>query len=198
MAALLATRFPEKTPELLAYQASIVCAQRSLEGRRWVIYDRSYQQEALTVQNLDWSVPNLHHYNKAFTDHTRVIPRVIPRCSFCLQENHTAQACPRNPSRPWFGCYHNAEGHTQHPSGPRAQSPKCCQRYNEGKCHQMANTCRHMHKCLECGGLHPHPYCPHSGQGSYTQPRSPTASASIRRPSLLKGCQLIPHSELYT
>ena len=174
MAGLLATRFPEKALELLAYQASIVRAERNFKGRRWVTYDRCYRREALAVKNLDWSVPNLRLYNEAFTGHTRA----ILRCSFCFHEYHTLQSCPRNPSCPWFGCHHDTEGHTQRPSGPRTQSMECCWRYNEGKCCQTGNTCRYTHKCLECGGPHPRPYCPRSGQGSYTRPRSPTSYQS--------------------
>ena len=143
MAALLATRFPEKAPELLAYQASIVRAERNFEGWRWVTYDRCYRREALAAKNLDWSVLNLRLYNEAFTGHARA----IPRCSFCLQEDHTAQSCPRNPSRPWFGYYHDVEGHIQRPAAPKAQSVECCRRYNEGKCRQTTNTCRYTHKC---------------------------------------------------
>ena len=63
MAALLASRFPEKAPELFAYQASIVRAERNFNDRRWVAYDP------------------------------------LPRCSFCLQEDHVVHMCPRNPNR---------------------------------------------------------------------------------------------------
>ena len=71
MAALLAICFPEKAPQLLVYQASIVRAERNFEGRWWVTYDRCHQQKALAIKNLDWSVPNLHLYNEAFTGHAR-------------------------------------------------------------------------------------------------------------------------------
>ena len=40
MAAVLASRFPEKALELLAYQATIVRAERNYEGKCWVVYDR--------------------------------------------------------------------------------------------------------------------------------------------------------------
>ena len=38
MAAVLTTRYPEKAPELLAYQASIVRAERNFDDNRWVSY----------------------------------------------------------------------------------------------------------------------------------------------------------------
>ena len=90
MAALLASRFPEKAPELFAYQASIVRAERNFVDRRWVAYDQCFRREALAQKNLDWSVPNARLYNEAFTGWAKA----LPRCSFCLQEDHVAQYCP--------------------------------------------------------------------------------------------------------
>ena len=170
--------WPGKAPELFAYQASIVRAERNFEGQRWVTYDKCYRWEALASKSLDWSVPNLRLYNEAFTGHART----IPRCSFCLQEDHTLHACPRNPSWPWFGVYHETEGHAQCPPGPRMQSTECCCQYNEGKCRQRANTCRYAHKCQACGGPHPHPQCPCSGQESYLRPRSPRSNQNQMGP----------------
>ena len=67
MAALISARFPDKAPELFAYQASIVTAERNFDDRRWVAYDRCYRREALAQTNLDWSAPNAWLYNEAFT-----------------------------------------------------------------------------------------------------------------------------------
>ena len=50
MATILATRFPEKAPELLAYQAAIIRAERNYVGKQWVACDRQYQREALLVR----------------------------------------------------------------------------------------------------------------------------------------------------
>ena len=40
MAALLLTRFPEKVPELWAYQSTVLRAAHYYEGANWVAYDR--------------------------------------------------------------------------------------------------------------------------------------------------------------
>ena len=93
MAAILATRFPEKAPELLPYQSSIIRAERNYEGKQWVAYDRQYQREALAWKDLNWSVPNVHLYNEAFTGRARA----VPRCSYCLRDYHAASACPSIP-----------------------------------------------------------------------------------------------------
>ncbi len=95
LAATLCMRFPEKAPELFAYQASIVRAERNYEAGRWVAYDRQYRREALARKNLNWSVTDPRLYNEAFTGRARS----IPRCTYCLQEDHTGQQCPQNPER---------------------------------------------------------------------------------------------------
>ena len=101
MTAVLTTRFPAKAPELLAYQATIVRAERNYEGKRWVSYDRQFRREALARKDLNWSVSNARLYNEAFTGRARA----IARCSYCLQDDHTATYCPKNPHRPPFGWF---------------------------------------------------------------------------------------------
>ena len=175
MALVLTTQFPEKAPQLLVYQAMIVRAESNFEGIRWVSYDRRNRWEALATKILNWSVPNLRLYKEAFTGHARA----VPRCSYCLQDGHMAQACPRNPSRPWFGYHHNVNDHTQHPPGTRnSPSQRCRRYYNEGKCQNSASSFWYLHKCMECGGLHPCSQCPRSGQGNYACSRSPAGQHS--------------------
>ena len=55
MAALMATRFPHKAPELFAYLATVVRAERTYEAGRWVAYDRQFRREALARKDLNWS-----------------------------------------------------------------------------------------------------------------------------------------------
>ena len=43
MAALHSTRFPQKAPELFAYMATVVRAERNYESGRWVTYDRQFR-----------------------------------------------------------------------------------------------------------------------------------------------------------
>ena len=64
---MLATRFPEKAPELFAYQATIIWVERNYEGKRWVLYDRQFRREALARKDLNWSVTDSRLYNEAFT-----------------------------------------------------------------------------------------------------------------------------------
>ena len=67
MAAVMVMRFPDKAPELFAYQASIIRAERNYEGKRWVIYDQQDRREALA--------------------------KSIARCKVCFSDSHTASTC---------------------------------------------------------------------------------------------------------
>jgi len=75
MAALLATRFPDRAPELLAYQATAVRVERNYEGKRWATYDWQFPREVLARQDLNWSTTNPRLYNEAFTGRAQAIPR---------------------------------------------------------------------------------------------------------------------------
>lgn len=80
MAAVLCTQFPEKAPELWAYQATIIRAEWNYEGKRWVTYDCQFHWQALTKRDLNWSITDPRLYDDAFTGRARS----IVRCSFCL------------------------------------------------------------------------------------------------------------------
>lgn len=110
MAAILATRFPHKPSELFAYQASIVWAEQNYEGKRWVSYDRQFRREALAWKDLNWSVPDQHLYNEAFTGRACS----IPRCKYCLQDDHLAAYCPQNPNSPLFGWFSDPASWSAH------------------------------------------------------------------------------------
>ncbi len=162
MAAILAIRFPEKAPEFLAYQASIVRAERNYEGCQWVLYDRQYRREALARRDLNWSVPNTRLYNEAFTGRARA----IPRCSYCLSDDHLANNCPVNPgaTSKWDG---------PHSSNSRPCASEPCRNFNEGKCRRV--NCRYTHVCLSCHEAHPWVDCPRRRQpGKTARSRSPT------------------------
>ena len=98
MAAMLTTCFPEKALELWAYQATIIRVEQNYEGKRWVMYDCQYHRQALAKKDLNWFVTDPCLYNKAFTGRACA----IARCSFYLQDDHTATYCPHNPHRPYF------------------------------------------------------------------------------------------------
>ena len=104
MAAVLATRFPEKAAELWAYQTTILHAAHAYEGSNWVAYDRLYRQEMLAKKDLNWSVPNPRLYSEAFTGRAKR----HPQCPHCLSEDHMGAGCPHNPNPPFMGWFQGA------------------------------------------------------------------------------------------
>ena len=148
MAATLVTRFPEKVPELFAYQAIIVRAEHNYDPGCWVSYD--LRREALARKDLNWSVTDPRLYNEAFTGRARS----IPRCNFCLQDDHTGQYCPKNPNRmwlnwssewpPWLVASH-AGNHPPPPTLRQGPMAELCRRFNDGRCRQ--SKCRYTHAC---------------------------------------------------
>ena len=166
MAAILASRFPEKAPELFMYMAAIVRAERNYGGNRWVLYDRCYRREALANKSLDWSQMNSRLYSEAFTGYAKA----IPRCTHCLQDDHVSAACPQNPTRGWFPWL--PESSAPPPGPTQHQQQERCNRFNDGRCRNTANSCKFLHKCKECWGPHPIISCPRNSQGR-TRSRSP-------------------------
>ena len=177
LAAVLCSKFPDKAGELLAYQASIVRAERNYEGKRWVAYDRQYRRQALARRDLNWSVTDPRLYNEAFTGRARP----IARCSFCLHDDHAAGQCPQNPHRPIFGWFPDPSSWAAnqpyplspaiHPRNRPTASIEICRRFNEGRCRYP--KCRYRHACSECGENHPFVNCPSNPQRSGQRSRSP-------------------------
>ena len=95
MAALLATRYPNKAAELVAYQRTIFCAHRDFEGEAWATYDTCYRRQAAAKKSLDWSQVDFNLYNQTFAGQARV-----KRRRFCLSEYHRAADCYYAPDTP--------------------------------------------------------------------------------------------------
>ena len=163
MAAVLVTRFPEKGPELWAYQSTILKAAHTFEGMSWVAYDRQFRREALARKDLNWSIPNIRLYNEAFTGRART----LSRCPHCLSEEHTAAVCPYNPTPPVLGWLQEPHQLVTTPARSQSAAPnkgaggqEICRNFNRERCY--LSRCRFLHCCLECYGPHPSARCPQS------------------------------------
>ena len=84
-AGALATTFPDKVPELMAYMTTIVRCHRDYKGPAWVLYDRAFRRRAEATKDMNWSVMNTSLFNICFG--------MI--CQVCLSESHTTERCPR-------------------------------------------------------------------------------------------------------
>ncbi len=188
MAGVLASRFPEKAPELFAYMATITRAERNFQPGAWIAYDRQYRREALARKDLCWSRTDSTLYSEAFTGRAKT----IPRCEYCLREDHTATYCPSNPNQAMFGWFHNTAPavpqNWQTPAVPqnwqtspttpfattgRHAAGEICNNFNQGRCTgKKALRCNRTHACQACRGNHPVNRCSQRGT-DYNRPRSP-------------------------
>lgn len=113
MAAILATSYPPKISELMAYQKTIVRAHRSFSGEGWVTYDTCFRRKAAAMKSLDWGAVDFTLYNETFTGRAKS----IPRCKFCMSEHHSSTECiftapdpPKKPIAPAPTYYTNRGG----------------------------------------------------------------------------------------
>ena len=160
------TCFLEKGPELWAYQSTILNAANSCEGATWVAYDRQYQREMLTHEDLNWSVLNSCLYNEAFTG----CACLMLRCQHCLYEDHGSTGYPQHPNQMFIGWFQSPgpmmygfphPGPSNSPAIPpttRAAGTETCRNFNAGRC--RASRYRFVHLCVDCSGQHPALSCP--------------------------------------
>ncbi len=139
MAAVLVKRFPEKAPELLAYQACIVRCERNYRDGQWAFYDRAFP----------WHVINNRLYQDAFTGRARD----IPRCSLCFEDpNPMAGFYMQWPGAPSqlqeaLSPYRPPPPPQPQPRGNRGPSQELCKKFNKGLCRQT--TCKYYtHACM--------------------------------------------------
>ena len=148
MAGILTTKYPERAPDLFAYQKTIVHASRSFSGDHWVTYDLCYRRQAAATKSLRWSIIDFSLYNETFTGRARV----LPRCRYCLSEHHRSSDCTFAPD--------------QSPSTPKAtprestSRPQICLLFNTKNGNQCRfRPCRFLHICSNCQEPHPAATC---------------------------------------
>ena len=165
LVAVLVSRFPEKGPELWAYQSTILNAAHSYEGATWVAYDRQFRREMLARKDLNWSIPNSRLYNEAFTGRAKM----MQRCQYCLSEDHGSTGCPQHPNPMILGWFQPQAALPQPsaltsvaPSLPstsaRPPGTEVCRNFNAGRCN--FGRCRYSHVCSDCAGPHNALSCP--------------------------------------
>lgn len=121
-------------------------------------------------------------YDEAFTGRARS----IPRCAFCLQEDHTGQYCLTSPDHQWFGWLPSpmpawqSTSHRAFRPQPRGQLlcpppgvnlNRSIQEFNEGECRYTRY--RYLHACKQCVTPHSRVVCPHNHAHTQGCSRSP-------------------------
>lgn len=89
LVAVLSTAYPEKTAHFMAYQQTIIQANKNFTGEAWATYDLCYRRRAANLRSLDWGVVDQDLYSKSFTGRARS----VVRCKFCLSDAHVSDEC---------------------------------------------------------------------------------------------------------
>lgn len=170
LASVLAAKYPDKILHLLAYQRTIIKAQRQFLGNNWVLYDTRFRRKAANTKSLDWGTMDSQLYNEIFVGRAKA----TSRCQHCLSEFHISTDCPNSNS----GSYGNAT--PPPPKLPRQSPPAIpiCLLYNStrGDICNFAPNCKFIHACSHCHGRHPISRCPTGAS------RPPTSNRSSRLP----------------
>ena len=148
MAAILASKYPHKTMELMIYLRTIMKVHRSCVGDGWITYDIAYRRKAAASKSLDWSQVDFTLYNETFTGRVKS----VVRCGYCSSESHSSQEC----SYALGGSTVN-QNRTLRNS---RLSILLCGHFNSSSGNQCRyRPCKFAHFCAKCHGPHPQSEC---------------------------------------
>lgn len=148
---------------------TIVRAARNFKGTAWAIYDMVHRRQLANRGSLDWGVVDHTTYSEAFTGRAHL----IPRCSYCLADTHTAQeysyalAAADVPATTSGSVTPQDMGQSRapaHPLQPTQQGlprtpavDEICRSFNMNSCRfprcryaQLCSCCRLLHPVTEC------------------------------------------------
>lgn len=94
-AAVVGSRYPEKSRELLAYQAMLIGEHRRCGGRGWLLYDTAFRQQIVSLETTDFSKLNQSLYATTFLAYGGK----GQFCPSCMLPDHTQDECALHPSR---------------------------------------------------------------------------------------------------
>lgn len=150
--ATIATKFPGRVPELMAYQMIIAKASQRYRWPSWIVYDQNFRQEAAGSSKQAWGRVDPSIYAQCFTGQALSNENWCSRCQ-CL--DHTSMNCPYRPRRKWSTTPGVSPGGT-----PSKQDHLICIKYNRfnGDC-KFGKECRFLHLCSSCKEPHPVSRC---------------------------------------
>ncbi len=183
---VVASKHPEKVPQLLAYQTMLIREARRCGGSGWTGYDTMFRLQAASDKGVDWSKLNSSLYATTFLAQQNGRGKT---CHYCLETDHASSDCAmapiarsveRSPRVVGLGVVPGAprsepRGHGRYEAGSdsrgqtrvygRGPAPRqerrgmICYSWNEGTC-RFHPYCRYRHACAKCQGDHRAQECP--------------------------------------
>ena len=157
LVSVLSTRYPDKVPEFMAYQATIIKCSREFEGLGWLQYDRAYRRQVAMTKEVNWSKVNTTLYNLCLAGKARR----IHLCKWCLSDSHQSELCPEV-ARPHLIGVGQGFPYHQHSNAGRSQrgTVEICRLYNGREGNRCKfNPCKFAHLCMVCKRMHPVSAC---------------------------------------
>ena len=184
---VLAPQYPERIPELMAYQATIVRASQDYAGLAWVRYDSTFRRQAALIGLTRWSVINPTLYTLCFAG-----------SELCFATTHSTKECAqqgdpnpgvRNRLRAIEKAVLSMMPRAAPPSAPTprtgdqqcAPSGQVCRNWNANRCNFPYY--QHSHVCSSCRGRHPVGACPYRVTGKQHPQQQGTTAPAPKYPS---------------
>ncbi len=159
-AAVVGSRYPEKSQDLLAYQALMIGEHRRCGGRGWLLYDAAFRQQITSLEAVRFAHLNQSLYATTFLAYGMK----AQCCPNCLMADHSLEECALNPSRAMQVVRLREAGLESREVARRADkgrrtTPKkgACFAWNDGRC--TSPYCRFEHACSKCHGDHRRAAC---------------------------------------
>ena len=150
---VLASRYPHKVAQLMAYQSTIVKCHSDFEGSAWMAYDRAFRRQAAAKKTLDWSQLNPTLYSLCFAGKAKT--DIV--CTSCLSREHKSMDCPDRSSKRY---QQRSTAPGSNSSIHREGSVEICRLYNaKGGSKCRFKECRYAHLCRACKRPHPWSSC---------------------------------------
>ena len=149
--AVVVSKHPEKTKELLAYQAMIIGEARRCVGRGCLLYDAAFHQSFKAV--------NFRRITSSCTQLTTFLAYGEGRmktCTECMMADNARKECALHPNRilasgaaqgDWEGSRERGLESTKRSSDPKRR--RVCFTFNEGTC-TFGPDCQFEHQCTVC------------------------------------------------
>ena len=147
---VIASKYPARVQQLLAYQTLIVREARRCGGNGWQTYDSMFRQQVVGQKNADWSRLNSTLYAVTFLAQAGG----GKNCPLCMESDHKEEDCALAQSTPSHAKRSSSEdGSSRREKLDGRKFPRgACFLWNQGECTHP--YCRFRHVCVKCYGDH--------------------------------------------
>ena len=160
--AVVTSKCPERTKELLAYQTLIVREARRCGGKGWLAYDTHFRQQVVGNQSADWSKLNQSLYAVTFVAQGE--REKCKNCMLCLESDHSVLSTfPHRRHQSWL-IRVGGQPMTRHLLSPQCHGAEAAAAWPASHGTKGSAAFRHanivMCVCVRCVGDHRVPRCP--------------------------------------